>query len=80
LGGFIAQSGRQVVNSDPDQAFIDQQNIDSLKEKQEARLPMPINFEVALLSTPEKDVASQFYDKVLPYGELVSYTHKILTK
>lgn len=57
-GGNIEQTGRLVVNSDPDRAFIDQLNVDSLKEKLATRIPTPINYDIALMSTPAKDKIS----------------------
>jgi putative aldouronate transport system substrate-binding protein len=51
----IGQTGKLVVSSDPDKAYLDQYNLDTLKEKQAARKPMPVNFDIMLMSTPEKD-------------------------
>ncbi|MFA6857324.1 MAG: extracellular solute-binding protein [Treponema sp.] len=54
-GGWIVQSGRLVVNTDPDQAYIDQMDLAAVKQKQAEREPMPVNFDITLMSIPEKD-------------------------
>lgn len=54
-GGNIEQTGRLVVSSDPDKAYIDQLNVDSLKEKLATRKPAPVNFGVMNMLLPEKD-------------------------
>lgn len=57
-GDELAFKGKSPVKADPTKAQIDKNNIDFLKKSIDTVTPAPINFDIAMMSTPAKDKVS----------------------
>ncbi|GHU90616.1 sugar ABC transporter substrate-binding protein [Spirochaetia bacterium] len=57
-GGWLPYVGKQVISTDPYVAYTDRLNIENLNYKKATAKPMPVNYDIKLMSTPAKDKAS----------------------